>query len=782
MPVVGEETIVTPTPGEVGVYGSGKGPKSFVPLREDPTAGDAHDAKRAAMVLGRWTAQDQLLRHYYRSIEENIRMISGQQWSMWNPLLQRWMDVSEWMSAAEQRWRLRTSFNRLLPWFMITHARATESQPILTMLPGPDRIDAELAEVMDISFKTLWREIGMSSVHAQVMAWVVAAGRGLFASRVDPNRGPMREWMGQGQLPVLDDGLADLRRDPNTGEPVMSDEVFPNVPFGPDGTPFDAQGNALAVLTPDGPMQLGEPHKAPEGEIVVDVFSPLQCRGSWGPQPWYQKPEHMTKQYLTPEEIWEQWGVDIEPDAKNRAGSGEVGELERMLYGAGFYGAVSGLPAQQMAQGNTDGYVEVTTLWQAPKPYGGMEKTKDSPGGRVTVVAKGNRVLHDGVRPVAYRYTSPIRCIDFVQIPGRPAGTTPVEAMVPQQRAFNRTLAQIGEHTNLCTNPKPIIDAQSGIATGNWTNEPGVGFVANRRASVPAIEWVSPPALSTDVFKYLELLVREIDNAGQLAGAGGEPPSDDPSGELIKELRFNSDRYFGPTMRAAVEEYARFGEDIRVTLPVVWDREKLLNYAGEDNVARTLVVMPYMFAEGKVDIVPDAESMLPEGRGDRQARVYKMYMDGLFGQPGSPEARKIFFDLGRFPHLSRTAKPGGIDRIMADQFNGRLLRGESAQALPFFPWYDAPTHLAVLADFMKSPEFLKQSREIQANFVFRFQTIQQVIAAAQMQQMQQQLAMQEEQARAQAVGKGGGEEREQQSMSQGPPSTPSGVDRAPTAV
>src|SRR5690349_15088087 len=135
MPVVGEPTIEKPTDEQVARYGNG--PRNFVRMREAPDQVDGEDPKRAAMVHNAYGKQDDVRRQYQRQIEENIRMRSGQQWSMWHPMLQRWLDVSEWMSASEQRWRLRPTFNRLLPWFMITHARATESQPILTFLPGP---------------------------------------------------------------------------------------------------------------------------------------------------------------------------------------------------------------------------------------------------------------------------------------------------------------------------------------------------------------------------------------------------------------------------------------------------------------------------------------------------------------------------------------------------------------------------------------------------------------------------------------------------------------------
>jgi hypothetical protein len=102
--------------------------------------------------------------------------------------------------------------NRMLPWFVITHARATENQPIVTFVPGPDRADAELAEVLDIAMKSLWFETGMEDVHDRLMAWVIAAGRGHLLTRIDPQKGKMRRGSARHGADVRRVRSADRRR------------------------------------------------------------------------------------------------------------------------------------------------------------------------------------------------------------------------------------------------------------------------------------------------------------------------------------------------------------------------------------------------------------------------------------------------------------------------------------------------------------------------------------------------------------------------------------------
>jgi hypothetical protein len=686
---------------------------SQVPFREEAeTPDEQYDGKRLELVRGLWRDQDDLLIPYHRQVEENVRFLAGQQWSVFHPVLNRWVDVTEWMTAEERQWRQRPVFNRLLPWFIITHARATENAPIVTFEPGPDRADADLAEVLDTVFKAFWRELGMADVHDAVMAWVVAAGRGHIISRLDPAGGPMKKWVGRAALPLVD----------QYGQPIQGEDDEPAYSEEIDGVPFDHQGNPLAVWTPDGPMQTGEPHEAPEGSIRMEVLSPLQVRGSWGPTPWHQKDYHQVRTYLTPERFYEATGIEAEPDVS--LDGSEVGEIERILYGGGFYGSQgSRFDPTSQPQGRADGLVEVTQTW-----FAGSES---DPGGRYICTTR-SKVVHDGPREVAYKYTSPVRSFEFVRLPGRGLGTTPLEGMLPAQRGYNEGFARIREHVNLSTNPIALIDAASGIKPGTWTNAPGRNHLVTVRPGVRAVEFVAPPQLGADVYRLQEALLRELEDLGNTRGTEGAPPSDDPSGELVKELRFNTDRHLGPMLRRAVAEYARLVEDWKLLLPLVWDEEKIIRYNGEDNVAKTVVAMPELFRDGNCNAVPDVESMLPEGRGERQAKVYKLYMDGLFGPPGSPVAVSRFFELARFPHMSRTAKPGGVHRVTAEQENGLIVQGAAPQSIPVFPWYDHMTHLLVHETFMASPEFLKQPPEVQDAFVFHRQA--HLMAVSQMQQ------------------------------------------------
>lgn len=678
-----------------------------IPFRPPGVQPDAQDGRRAELVGQLWHGQDGALRLRDREIEENVRMLVGQQWTIFNPITGRWIDITQYMSDDERRWRQRPVFNRLLPWFMLTHARFTENPPILTFIPGPDRVDADLAETMDTIFKIVWREADAPDAWDRAVTWLLVAGSSFIQSRVDVLGGPMENWIGPAEVPVVGpDGQPVPGPD---GQPATM--PFEEVPLGPDGQPV-----AVAVLAGDGGepqlQPTGEPHRTRTPRIVLDVMSPLEVRGEWGATPWHQKTWHMSRHFLPVDQVEAQWGRRVKPTPTSGiSGYGtDGGELNRLLFGTGYHGASSTNIGGDASLSNThEALVDVYCLWQRP--------TLQMPEGRYLVVTATGECLFDGPRPIQYPNTSPIRRFDFVRVPGRQSGLTPLSSMRGPQRALNKRWAQLFEHAALVSNPKPLIDATQ-MDPNQWSNQPGKPVALKvRRPGVPPVEWLNPPSLGSDVWRLMGELREELSDLGMLRGTEGEIPSSEASGELIKELRFNSDRAFGPPLRRAPDEWGRVAADWIVMLPVIYPFERLLSYAGDDNRARTLMLRPELFREGKVDVVADAESMLPEGRGERQLKVMNLWKEGALGMPNTaPGPLRTLYDLMRFPHISRVAKPGGVDRTMAEQENGQLVQGAMAQQIPTYEWYDHLIHLDIHESLMKGPEFIKLPPEVQEQF------------------------------------------------------------------
>lgn len=686
-------------------------PSEIPPLRGQPTAEDEHDTTRVEWVKSLWHCQDELLRQRDRQVEENVRMLLGQHWIVWSDLRQRFVNLADTLSDDERRWRHMPVLNRLFLWYVLYHARMTENPPVITWQPGPDRADAMLAEVMDPVFKYLWRDAQMLEVIDRLFSWMMPAGRAHLKSRIDPNKGQPIAAKAKASLSLLSpEGSPILGMD---GQPIQRE--LNDVPLGEDMNPLPYSNDE------EGAFQFqGDPFVFNEGGIAVDVLTCLEVRGEWGAHiPWHEKSYHIQKSLLTPIQAWEAFGVEIEADTHGQEAE-DVGILWRMLHGAGLFGAADNERGGN--PGTETSFVTVYELWQRPGRFPGTQRVNGAPGGRHCVVTGGGKVIRDGQRTAPFPYTSPIRCFDFVNLPGRPQGTSPQEMLNGPVRSRNRLHGQIVGHATLVGNPVRILDRSTGIEEGQVRNVPGEEVLVDRSKSggAPVMEYVAAPALGRDVYEAADRLAQEVDQIGSIAGTEGSAPTEDASGELVKELRFNADRPIAATMKRAVIELARMGEDWKAMVPAIWDQEKILSIVGEDGIARTITVWPELFAEGTVNAEPEIESMLPEGRGERQERMWKFYEAGLWGLPGTPKAISTFLDLARFPHMGRATRPGGADMATAQQNVGKLLQGARATEVPVFEWYDHMIHRAVLEEFMKGPEYLKLPPDRQQEFaVFR---------------------------------------------------------------
>lgn len=664
------------------------------PLRENNTP-DGSDADRIQYVQHLWTEQEEVYDAIEQQTEENIRMLSGRQWDVWSPVLRQFVDATRFMSEEELRYKQRPVMDYLRYWFMVTLSKVTENQPIVGFMPNnADEHSAMLAEVMDPISKTLWDETEMPDRLMQVASWALAAGEVYLLSRPDFTTGETRAMRGPAVLPYpQSEGM-----EAEDAQDVMIEDA----PFGDDGEPLidlslDEYGEVQSEET-------GDAFLATKGTVRTDVVSVLEMRAQPGSHiPWNEKTWMMHRWFLSPEAVKEAYGVVVDPDITTLGDEHQPGTLERMMFGNGHLGASNGDPAGQMNTASDDvvrQFVCGYTLWERP--------CADYPEGRMLVVG-GNQVLFDGPRPFNTECAGPVRRIQFVPMPGRPIGSTPLETMVPLQKRYNRVHAQIAEHTNLCTNPILMISDQAGIDAEQFTARPGLVITHSAGSGVRPGEWLTPPALGIDVWKHLGDLRDQLFTIGSITGNDGQNPAADASGELIQQLRYNADRPLAPLTRSMELAAAGVVQDWMTMLPMLWPFETVVHYAGEDNVLKAITVYPEMW-DGSASARPVLESAAPESREKKQERVMGLYQMGLFGNIADPmeqpKAAKRALELSRFPEMTRAARPGGKHRMMAEHNLASLLRGADPMSLVLLPMYDLNVHLGVFDDYMSGPDYL----------------------------------------------------------------------------
>jgi hypothetical protein len=701
------------------------GLSGYPQLRAEPQQPDGLDSARLELVHSRWNAQNEVRLPFERQVEEHCRLLAGRQWDTWNDTLGRFVDVTTLFDEDEKLWRQRPVVNYLHYWFLLTHARLTENPPIITFQPATsDRKDAMLAQTLDTVYKTVWADAHMSEAMDDLMRWVVAAGQGFLKSYPDATKGQESPRVGPASITLPH---------PETGEPMEMD-LDTKVPLDKDGTPqFEVQqsedGDLHAVPTADVEYEK-------DGQVCVAVLNPLQVRGEWNTKPWHEKAWHIHRDYYPVSEVEGHWGVHVTADTSQ--GSPESGTtpgyLERLLFGAGHYGtterggnALSSADTGVRATSATDpGFVRVDEYWEKPSQVNGMQ-------GRHLVVTE-HVVLYDGPNPFPkLRGPSPIRCFQFVGLPGRPAGTTPMEFLVPLQRQMNRFWAQAMEHASLMTNPMLLTDESAGLEDEQFTMMPGATIQGGLRNGQPMVAALTPPTLSADFWKIQEMVRDTLMFLGNITGTEGTAPTDNASGELVSQLRANSDRFVGPTARQMVTEIARMAEDWTAILSVLWTRPKLLLTAGEDNVPQTVAVEPEMW-DGNANAVPDVQSMLPESREAKQQRIMGGFTAGIFGNPADPSVAENVRGMLQFPNMNRAMQPGGVDAITANQALGKVLLGTPAAEIPLFEPYKLPIWLDTVGKYIASPEYLANDPQVQQEVMGLWQKIKMTAAQQMIQQ------------------------------------------------
>lgn len=751
-----------------------------VPLRAAPDAPDGDDPKRVALVAGRWTAQDAACQARDRMVEEHTRMLAGRQWDVWSDVEGRFVDPTVYLEPDERRFRQRPTIDYLRRGFRLNIAKLTESPPVIAFQPATaDRTDAMLAEVADTLCKTLAQQARMDALRPIYMGWAWATGTAFLKSRA--------VYDGEEQ-PVVGPALLNGAQ----GEEV----VAPAVPYDAQGNPLarlvGAMGGAEGEVVGDDPQGLGAlldestdpadlpraagaPGDAPEpspygdvpaeygfgeygyevtGEaatrrkarIVVDVLAAPEVRREWRDGPIEEARWVIHRTYLTRTQVEERYGVVLDEDATPSAKGGAGGEglgaggkgggvLERIRFGSGHFGAATQKMGGETTRGISaakeagDTLVAVDEMWEKPCP--------DYPTGRLLVVLPHlRRVLLDGPRPFPkLAGAGPFREVPCDQIPGRMFPSCPMEMAAPLQKALNRVAAHMMEHAAKCSDPVRVVDPSRGVEPSDWTNQRGLILTGDLSTGSP-IAFVSPAALGREVAEMRDWLREELMDVLNLAGSEGKAPTSDSSGELIEQLRYNSDRPVSALAHSAVRAEAGLAEDWLAILPTIWTDAEIISAAGEDGTLRTVTVRPELFETGRVHVVPVMESMLPESRGERQARVLRDYQLGVFGQPGAPDAVRKYMDLMRYPHNGRSLEPGGVDRATAKRHLGRLVQGTPAAELVLLETYDYAVHLDVVRGFTASPEFLEYDPAVQEQVMLHYQLLRGAAVAAQMQQQQ----------------------------------------------
>jgi len=632
-------------------------------------------------------------------------MVSGRQYDRFIENVGEFVDLSEYFYQADEQWRQNPTFNWLSHYYKLTLSKLTENLPAMGFIPaGADFNDAVLAELMEPVFKYEWRQMKMPQNMFPLYGWVILAGRAVTKIRWDPDRGPADEFKGPAFLDFLE-GNSLTQRELSDAPYIRNNEGLfePNV-MRDEGLPVFGEGGGFP--------EMGAPHTERAGDLAFDVLAPTSVISPHGPE-WFEDKPWYTHEYLMPVE-------DVErrfPEAKNvEPDDIEVDDIAdmwmRLSYGEN-YGMASSLSSESvehLERKTLQGYKRIREHWRRDVPnHPVLGKGRTI----VVPVADQDEVYYDDINPFwvdgSHEVTvMPFDAWDGVLVPFRNEGMSDFEQMNPVQRALNRReagLLDAVEH-----NEQPI----------RWRNEnttqeedepnfnkPGFIGVANLspNAGPPMHTEPAPQLPDASVIQAGRLREWLMLLGSQPLGAEGTPATKDASGELQREVRFDTDRVWGATIRLHSYGWARVAEKIGQIIGSCMDDSRVVTLSGEDNAAQFLNIGGQVF-RGSVHAVPNPESQVLESRQEKQNRIAQLVQ--TVGMPPEVALKAL-----NYPDVNRALRPGGAANSMARRENVELMLGTLSQALPK---HDHAIHKLVHLEQMQTAAFRDADPQIQQLF------------------------------------------------------------------
>jgi hypothetical protein len=662
-----------------------------------------------------WRDWHDAYRPWWRQVEDNVRMLSGRQWDIYIEGLNDFVDLSAYFAVDDERWRRYPVFNWVAHYYKLTLSKLTENPPGIGYLPAtPDEIDARLAQVMEPVFKSCWRRMDMPEAVFDLYGWVIASARGIAKLVWNPDLGPAEDYHGPSVVSLLTgDGIfrRELSDAPylHLGDGEFMPHLLNELAPGPAGAPLVDPETGLPVFLPaqDGEqgLKFGPPSRDRLGDLETVIVPSVGVITPHSPVPFHKKPWYCHAYPMHVEEIEERWGVAVEPEGLT---FDDVLEL-KLQYGThyGMPGKGTGaLGITRLTEVSVRDMAMVYELWHRDQP--GHEILSR---GRLTICA-GDEVCYDDLNPywVEGRHEEavmPFEAFDLVKYPFRQEGTSDLEIISPINRAINRRLG--GAMDAVDFNEQPIIlkKRQASIEEDDeQLNKPGASVEytdTNGRAPLERMAAGELPRASVDLANLLQNWMQML--GSQPLGSEGLPVTTDPSGELQREVRFDTDRAWGATLRKHGYAWARYSVKMIGILSAVMDSARIFSLSGEDNGWDFIAVEPELF-RGTVHAFPLPESMVLETRQEKQNRLLSL----AAAFPMIPP--ETFVELLGYPDLARLTRPGGPAWAMAERENLEMLLGGYP---PVLPEHDHPAHLLNHKRRQQSVEYRNAPPNVQAS-------------------------------------------------------------------
>src|SRR5262245_6058110 len=661
-----------------------------------------------------------------RQMFETIAFYCGIQWMEWSDSTRRF---TRWNAPS---WFPTPVTNMVAPRIGIMQAGLARSQPQGRVRPNTNEpTDIQAAKVAeklvghfyDVAHEDPLRDL--ATLMAALMGTVIAedvfnprAGKVMAVPRLSQQTTPVMEPAGQCTSPDCGaqvDPQWITGACPRCGAPGVEQGERPR--YWPDGSPIET-----SQLVPETDPETGEPavDYIPEGEIESRVRNLMNFY-------WDPKATDLCTARWCGEAIYADldWIDENFPDMGGYVGS-EEGVDAMNFYEAAILSLVGPSVQGSAYYGSTQFYRHGAVL----RKY--QEKpSQQYPDGLYAIVANGV-LLHQGPLPITdengkvtgdFNYTE----FRYDVVPGRFAGRTPAEDMVPLQKRVNGIDCQIILNRKTMLSPWVMAPKGSGLDPSRQYMKPGATVLYNFVGVGAAPQVVPGTPLPQQIMEERAQAIQAMDQLAQ--DAAGLAQQDMPSG-----VRSGIAMNFAKEAReeVTIPRLRRWGEFIACR-----DRKKLLlaqRFYREPRIVKLLGIGNTWQAKtftgtdlrGNTDVSVDPGTLIWRSQSAKQQAIMDAVEGGLIDIQDPVQKQKLIEQLG----IESFDTSIGPDRRRALKENASMDDGIPVEITPVD---DHQVHITEHVARMKDPSFDELPPEAQQAYQMHTQAHNQAIEQAQQQ-------------------------------------------------
>lgn len=269
------------------------------------------------------------------------------------------------------------------------------------------------------------------------------------------------------------------------------------------------------------------------------------------------------------------------------------------------------------------------------------------PKGLLAIVANG-QLLHHGPLPIVDEQGEPTGDFSFTEfqydlVPGRFAGRTPGEDMVPLQRRINGIDAQVILNRKTLINPWILAPKGSGLKPGQVLLRPGTTVVYNFVGIGAAPTVVQGTPLPEQVYKERTQCLETMDRLAQDPRISlSEMPEGVKSGIALNFLKEQGDQSSSPRLERWGICMAERDRKRLLLLQAYYREERAIRLFGQGSDWQ---VRYFKGADlrGNTDVTVDPATLLPQSRSARVREMFDAMEVGLLN-PGDPVQRQVLLE------------------------------------------------------------------------------------------------------------------------------------------